>query len=106
MTEIPEGKILLNTTTGKQLGFTSDLFSADSYLWRVDKSIWVSLIFSKRPGEGNFKKLVNNILEVGFTVIVPTPSNQMRQLLERWDFITTFDYESGCEILVKESNAN
>ncbi len=102
MDKIPEGKILLNSEAGKRLGFMSNLFESDSYLWRVGKAIWISLIFSKFPGKGNFKKLVQNILDLGFTVIVPTPSNAMRQRLEKWGFATIFDYESGCEIMIKE----
>ena len=99
--EIPKGQIKIDSAFGIRLGFTSDLFSSDSYLWRIENAIWISLIFSERPGEGNFKKLIKNIHETGFDVKVPTPSGQMQAILNQWGFEPTMD--DGCEVWKKEA---
>ena len=63
-----------------EFGFTPDKFSSDSYLWRVDDEIIVSLITSKFPGKGNTRALLEKIREKGFSIMVPTPSARMRYI--------------------------
>jgi len=69
---------------GKEFGFTSDLF--DGYLWQIDDSIYFSLILSKKPREGNLKRLMKTILDKGLTVKVPTPLGLMTTILDKYGF--------------------
>jgi len=101
MPNIPEGQIKIDSIAGRCLGFTSDLFSLDSYLWKIEKVIWISLIFSNYPGKGNFKKLIQNIFDLGYTVKVPTAFRGMKQILTKWGFEQEVDLESGCEVWIK-----
>lgn len=75
------GMIAVDSERGMELGFTSDRFSADSYLWEEPERIMVSLIFSRTPG--NFRYLVRRIHEQGKAVAVPTPLGDMRQIVEK-----------------------
>lgn len=67
---------------GKELGFTSDLY--DGYLWEESPdSIIVSLIVSKKPHQGNVRRLLDTLESIYPKVRVPTPSARMRHILER-----------------------
>lgn len=85
------------------LGFTGDLF--DGYLWHKPKAIVISLIISKRPGQGHFRHLVHNILERGLDVHVPTPVGKMEAIVRHMGFVQAFepdDYFGGTvEVWVK-----
>ncbi len=86
------------------LGFTADKFNG--YLWDDGKgSILISLIFSKHPGDGNVVCLINHLLDLGFTVKIPTPSNRMRKIGKFLGFIETTELDnrlqSEVEILAK-----
>jgi hypothetical protein len=76
---------------GKQIGFTSENF--DGYLcWGDDDVFFVSFIVSRRPGMGNLRNLFQNIINIGITVAVPTPSNRMRSILKRLGFKQRFEW--------------
>jgi len=100
-----DGLIQPDSELARRLGFTSDKF--EGWLWKHDKYIYISSIISKKPGSGNFRSLVNNILKLGFGVKVPTPSTQMRAILERWGFRRTTEYAEEfndyVEVWVKEA---
>lgn len=83
--------IELGDPLANDFGFTSELF--EGYLWIKDNMITISLILSRYPSQGNFKTLVNTILNSGYSVRVPTPSAQMRAILKRWDFKPLDVYE-------------
>lgn len=95
--------IEIDSEFGKQIGFTSDKFSDDSYLWRTDGKVTISLIFSKHQGKGNLSALFKNIESLGLKVAVPTPFAKMQAILERKGFVMHIeDTEIGdCEIWEK-----
>jgi len=66
---------------GEYFGFTEDKFSDDSYLWKTGSTIYISLIFSKHPGEGNFSALIRAIESGGYRVGIPTPLGRMIDVL-------------------------
>ena len=85
----------------KEYGMTPELFTGDSYLWEHPDRVYISHIMSNKPGEGNFSKLVNNILNAGKICIVPTPLGKMPAILKHLGF-GGFMSQDGCEIWVKE----
>lgn len=99
-----EGEIWLDTDFARQLGFTSELFDSNSYLWKIGSSIYISLIISRYPEKSNFSTLINNILSRGYTVKVPTPSPMMAQILKRKGFIRSREQSElgACEVWYKE----
>jgi hypothetical protein len=84
--EISDGFIGIDTNFAKILGFTSDKFFADSYLWKKDNTIIISLIFSTKQFQGYFKSLVQTIESLGYIVQVPYPVNTMQKILDKWGF--------------------
>jgi len=79
---IIERMIAIDSPQAKTFGFTSDKF--DGYLWQKDRTIIISLVNSKNPGKGDFKKLCHTIKEAGFKIQVPTPLAQMESILKKW----------------------
>lgn len=77
--DIPDGIINLDDESAKILGFTSDRF--DGYLWRSGPAIIISFIASH--ARGNFRALVERIVELGLRVDVPTPLGRMQSILRR-----------------------
>lgn len=73
------GMIELDSEFAKEIGFTSDKF--DGYLWRIDRKIIISVIWSLKEGCGNLSRLFEAIELRGFTVAVPTPSIRMASIL-------------------------
>jgi hypothetical protein len=84
--EISNGFIGIDTDFAKKLGFISDKFSTDSYLWKQDDNIIISLIFSTKQFQGYFKSLVQTIESLGYRVQVPYPVNTMQKILTKWGF--------------------
>ena len=98
----PDGKIDPDSRVGKALGFTSDKF--DGWLWKTGDQITISFIESIKPGKGNLSTLFDAIEAAGFTVAVPIPMHDMREILLRKGFAPTFvdDGELGpVEVWVK-----
>lgn len=89
--ECPDGKIDPDTPESKSIGFTSDLFGG--YLWKTEGTIIISVIISKHAGKGNFNKLLDNILNMGFTIKVPTPSNRMIQIMLKKGAIPEIEHD-------------
>ena len=79
-----KGIIEPDSEEGKKLGFTSDLFGC--WLWKVDDTIWISLIHSVEPNKGNFSKLLKTIHDKGYNIKVPIPFERMRSILEKKGF--------------------
>ena len=88
MVKIPlDRPIFPDDEWGETIGFTSDKFSGESYLWaKSDKSIFISFIMSTQEGKGNMRALINNLLCLGLTVKVPTPFPRMECILKRMGF--------------------
>ena len=68
---------------GKELGFTSDKFSEDSYLWEDGKLMFISFIVSKQEHKGNLRALFDAIEAKGYSIVVPTPMDRMIGICER-----------------------
>ena len=81
-----DGIIDLGSPAANELGFTSDKF--DGYLWRMGDEIYISLIRSKQPGQGNFSALIKAIKAAGFRPVVPTPMARMLSILKKWGYIS------------------
>lgn len=81
--------VLPGSRFGKSIGFTSELF--DGYLWVNEDEIYVSLVTSLKPGEGNFRRLLETLLATGKTIKVPTPPDKMRSILKRYRFVETVE---------------
>lgn len=77
MTKLTDGIIHPNSDRARVLGFTSRKF--EGYLWKMDGSIIISFIISKK--RGNFRELVRRIHELGFTVKIPTPLGRMQEIV-------------------------
>lgn len=99
---IADGCLVNGSPEAAKYGMTLELFSGDSYLWEKPKTVYISNIFSNKPGEGNFSKLVNTILEAGKICVVPTPLGKMPAILKHLGFKPYRDPEDGCLLLVKE----
>lgn len=84
--------IELDSSEAKEFGFMSDKF--EGYLWKCDKTIYISLIISVYPREGNCRRLFNRILELGYNVFVPCPSLAMSDLCTSLGFIESSDKET------------
>ena len=93
--ELPDGMIEVDSAVGKLFGFTSDLFTGDSYLWKDGGRIVVSLIESKHKRAGNFRKLVESILELGLDVVVSTPMGRMESILRKCGYVYSCEYDNG-----------
>jgi len=84
-----EGIIDLDTDIAKELGFTSDKFNI-GYLWKKGDAIWISLIASLAAG--NFSKIMKRIHELGFTIVVPSPLGNMREIVRAKGFIHSAEF--------------
>ena len=82
---IPDGIINIDTDSANVLGFTSKAFYPHSYLWRLGNTIIISFIISMRKGE--FRRLIERILELGFDFEIPTPSARMYEIGKKQGWI-------------------
>lgn len=64
-----------------EFGFSPDKF--EGYLTKQGKFMWISFIMSKQPKKGNLKVLFDKIESLGYTIIVPTPSNRMMEICKK-----------------------
>ena len=100
-----EGIIEIDSDKAKKYGFTSDKFFG--WLWAKNNSIIISFIESKYPGKGNFRALVNNILNHNLSVEIPTPLGKMQKIVRENGFKQKFvqDPEMGMvEVWIKSPN--
>ena len=95
----------LDSRFAKMIGFTSGRFVKHSYLWRMRKTIYISMIEAMASGQGDFSRLLTNLQRRGFRVKVPTPLNQMTLILARKGFKPTREISHGesCEVWVREA---
>jgi len=92
---ILEGIIVVDSVSAIELGFTSEAFDPMSYLWRTGNTIIITVIVSKHRGE--FRRLINRILELGFDFEIPTPSARMCEIGRKqgWTFCEKDDEQFG-----------
>jgi len=86
-----EGIIELDSEVGKLFGFTSDKF--DGWLGKKGKYIYVSFIISRKPNQGNFHDLVEEIHKREFKLKVPTPFLRMKIWCKNHGFKRTIEYD-------------
>jgi len=86
VSQFEDGVIHLDSDLGKLLGFTSDRFGSESYLWKLNGAIVISLITLSLK-TGNFRELVEKILENGFRVEIPTPLDRMKAIVEKCGYV-------------------
>lgn len=83
-----EKLIEVDSDFGKIIGFTSDKFENDSYLFLDKKyfAVWVSLVISKEEHKGNLLNLLNNLKSLKFNIIIPSPSDRMLSISKKFGF--------------------
>jgi hypothetical protein len=87
--ELVDGIIQIDTDRAKMFGFTSDKFSSDSYLWKNSNYITISFIVSLK--KGNFKKLINEIINHNFGIKIPTPLPMMERIVRKCGYKQIFE---------------
>lgn len=81
------------SNVGEQLGFTPSLF--DGWLWKDGDRIMVSMIVSKREGQGNLSRLFESIEAHGLHVAVPSPLGHMEEILRHKDFVPHVEHDEA-----------
>lgn len=71
----------------KKFGWTKSKFRG--YIAIEGNTIWISAIWSKQIGKGNYSRLVKNILKAGYTIKVPTPFEKMEAICKHLGFTRT-----------------
>lgn len=71
----------------KKFGWTKSKFSG--YLSIEENTIWISAVWSKQRGKGNFSKLVKNIHKAGYQIKVPGPFPHMEEICKHLGFVKT-----------------
>lgn len=90
--------IPLDSVFAQEIGFTSDKFEKDSYFWKIENKIVISVIFSKQPGKGNFSALLNKIFKLGFDIEVTNPVIKMESILLKKGFTYIGQTREGNQI--------
>lgn len=90
--------IRLDSNFAKEIGFTSDKF--DGYLWQQGDVVFISLLVSLHPDDGNFSKLLDAIEVRGMIVKVPTPSLMMQSILKKKGFKRNIEQSDFGEVEV------
>jgi hypothetical protein len=83
---------IIEPAPDSEFGYTADLY--DGYLWKMGNSICICFIISKFPNQGNFKKLVENILDQGFIVKITTPLGRMKDIVIKNGYKKTMEFAS------------
>lgn len=92
-TEKRDGIVFIDQAFARKLGFTSEKFEKESYLWKKGKEIYTSFIASTTPQRGYFTSLVNNCLKLGYTVKVPCPLPGMNVVVRKLGFKESFEWD-------------
>lgn len=84
----------------KKFGWTKSKFQG--YLSIENNTIWISAIWSKQMGKGNYSRLVKNIHKAGFIIKVPSPFPRMEAICQYLGFTKTEEFisEIGKTIVV------
>ena len=88
--EIPDGIIEIDTERAMLVGFTSQRFANESYLWKRGNIVVISFIVSL--SRGNFRELVETIRATGLTVEVPTPLGRMQDIVRKAGYRQTWQW--------------
>jgi hypothetical protein len=79
----------------KKFGWTKSKFQG--YLSIEEKTIWISAIWSKQMGKGNYSRLIKNLHKAGFLIKVPSPFPRMREICKHLGFTRTTEYADQIE---------
>ena len=92
-----KGKFI-EPTDNNSYGFTRKKFSG--WMWQFGKTAYLSMIISNNPNRGNFRKLIQNLLNAGYTVKIPSPLGRMLDIVKKNGYtpIKEFSKEYGCDI--------
>jgi hypothetical protein len=82
--EIPNGPIFPGSKIAKRLEFDDRAFTG--YLWKFEREIWVPVIESLNPGQGNLKAFFKFLNDSQYKVCVPNPFENMTAILEHLGF--------------------
>lgn len=61
-------------------------WSDDTYIWKTDGQITLSLVIARNPGQGALNRLLAKIDADGMIAYVPCPLRQMQQILLKKGF--------------------
>jgi len=89
MTNSKDHIIKVDSDFAKEIGFISDRFDSDSYLWRKNNTILISFIEARVKRMGYFNRLLDQINVKGFDVEVPNPLGIMIRILQHKGFVMT-----------------
>jgi hypothetical protein len=90
-------RIVLDSPEAVGLEFTSDKF--EGCLLRRGKTVYIWLIRSKNPGRGHFSRLMQNVLDAGYSLKIPTPLARMTEIVRRKGFARMKEYGPDLEEL-------
>ena len=86
--------IEVDSKKGKELGFTSDVFSTHSFLVEKNNVLWISFVEIKKElrGKGVFTKFLNHCRKRYTKICIPTPFPVMEHILQKYDAKQTKEY--------------
>ena len=84
--DIRRGCILLDSEKGKELGLTSDRFEEGSYLWLKDKTLYLSMLISKKEHQGYVLDILNKAQKKGYDMECVPISRRMIDILMKFGF--------------------
>lgn len=64
----------------------------DGYISEIDDGVFISDITSKKQGQGNFSRLLNQLKQKYNWIKIPTPSNIMVEITLKKGFIIKEEY--------------
>ncbi len=74
----------------KMMELNKEMF--EGYISEVLDGVFISSIKSKHQGKGNFSKLLKELMQKYNWIKVPTPSNQMIEILNKKGFVMKEEY--------------
>lgn len=84
-----DGPIIPGDEFADLIGFKLELFHG--YLFANADTVCVSAVISLEPRQGNFENFVNNLLNHGYTVLIPGPLPMMENFVKKHNFRKTFE---------------
>ena len=89
---IKRGLIPCCSEIGKQYGLTSERFTEDSYLWLEGNTLWISLLISKKEGNGYVRNIIDIAKSKGHTIKCMPVSARMVDILVKNGFVVNGDF--------------
>ena len=83
--------IAVDSDFGKKIGFTSDFFKKDSYMFLDNNIITIPLIEARRVHQGSFSKVYHNLRKLGLTIRITEPSKMFMEILIHYGFSGAYE---------------